>query len=203
MCARLTVKKNPLRNIWRYWDYVQHWTHESKRWHQYLKMAEGDGESSKTKEIQDQKPRSLNNDISTYVRFKNRCDRIATLFWFNFKGELVRYSILKKGEFIDMNTYVTHPWCARETVTNDRLLVDKQPVYYPTEGQFDTYRLVYIDIPVYSLRERCKQIIWKAFPDIDPKTLDIPRVLSRELDAKETVSYTDYKGLHQTWPTCT
>lgn len=147
MCARLTVKKNPLRNIWRYWDYVQHWTHESKRWHQYLKMAEGDGESSKTKEIQDQKPRSLNNDISTYVRFKNRCDRIATLFWFNFKGELVRYSILKKGEFIDMNTYVTHPWCARETVTNDRLVVDKQPVYYPTDGQFDTYRLVYIDIP--------------------------------------------------------
>ncbi|XP_061194389.1 von Hippel-Lindau disease tumor suppressor-like [Saccostrea echinata] len=151
-----------------------------------------------TKEEGSKEPRSLNNDIVTYVRFKNRCDRIATLFWFNFKGNLVRYSILKKGEFIDMNTYVTHPWCARETVTNDRLVIDKQRVFYPAEGEDLTYKLVYIDIPVYSLRERCKQIIWKAYPDTDPKTLDIPRVLTKELDTKKSVSYTDYEGFHQT-----
>ena len=109
-------------------------------------MAEGENESSKQTE-QCRKLRSLNNDISTYVRFKNRCDRIATLFWLNFKGDLVRYSVLKKDEFIDMNTYVTHPWCAREIVTNDRLVIDKQPVYQPTEGENGIYRLAYIDIP--------------------------------------------------------
>ncbi|XP_022339945.2 von Hippel-Lindau disease tumor suppressor-like [Crassostrea virginica] len=160
-------------------------------------MAEGENESSKPTE-QCRKLRSLNNDISTYVRFKNRCDRIATLFWLNFKGDLVRYSVLKKDEFIDMNTYVTHPWCAREIVTNDRLEIDKQPVYQPTEGENGIYRLAYIDIPVYSLRERCKQVIWKSFPDIDPETLDIPRVLTMELGTKKTVSYTDYQGFHQT-----
>ena len=109
-------------------------------------MAEGENESSKPTE-KCRKLRSLNNDISTYVRFKNRCDRIATLFWLNFKGDLVRYSVLKKDEFIDMNTYVTHPWCAREIVTNDRLVIDKQPVYQPTEGENGIYRLAYIDIP--------------------------------------------------------
>ena len=109
-------------------------------------MAEGENESSKSTE-KCRKLRSLNNDISTYVRFKNRCDRIATLFWLNFKGDLVRYSVLKKDEFIDMNTYVTHPWCAREIVTNDRLEIDKQPVYQPTEGENGIYRLAYIDIP--------------------------------------------------------
>lgn len=109
-------------------------------------MAEGENESSKPTE-KCRKLRSLNNDISTYVRFKNRCDRIATLFWLNFKGDLVRYSVLKKDEFIDMNTYVTHPWCAREIVTNDRLEIDKQPVYQPTEGENGIYRLAYIDIP--------------------------------------------------------
>lgn len=93
------------------------------------------------------KPRSLNEDIRTRVRFKNRCDRIATLYWFNFNGNLVRYSILKKGEYIDMVTYVTHPWCAKEVVTNDRLVIDKEPVYYPSEGEEETYRLVLIDIP--------------------------------------------------------
>ncbi|XP_048776261.1 von Hippel-Lindau disease tumor suppressor-like [Ostrea edulis] len=143
-------------------------------------------------------PRSLNNDITTHVRFQNRCDRNATLYWLNFKGNLVRYSILKKGEYIDMITYVTHPWCAKEVVTNDRLVIDKEPVYYPSEGEEETYRLVLIDIPVYSLRERCKQVIWKSFPDIDPKTLDIPRLLTKELDTKKSVSYTNYKGFRHT-----
>ena len=49
------------------------------------------------------------------------------------------------------------------------------------------------------MRERCKQVIWKSFPDIDPETLDIPRVLTMELGTKKTVSYTDYQGFHQTW----
>jgi von Hippel-Lindau disease tumor supressor len=93
------------------------------------------------------KPRSLNEDVRSRVRFKNRCDRIATLYWFNFKGNLVRYSILKKGEHIDMVTYVTHPWCAKEIVTNDRLVIDRAPVYYPTENGDETYKLVFIDIP--------------------------------------------------------
>lgn len=67
----------------------------------------------------------LNNDILMYVCFKNWCDRIVILFWFDFKGELVRYFILKKGEFIDMNMYVIYFWCVREMVMNDCLLVDK------------------------------------------------------------------------------
>jgi von Hippel-Lindau disease tumor supressor len=91
--------------------------------------------------------RSLNNDITTYVRFKNRCDRQATLYWFNFQGNLVRYAILKKGEYIDMITYVTHPWCAKEVVSNDRLVINKESVYYPTEGEEEVYKLVLIDLP--------------------------------------------------------
>ncbi|XP_061194707.1 von Hippel-Lindau-like protein [Saccostrea echinata] len=90
---------------------------------------------------------SLRSEIKSSVHFENRCDRVAIWYWFNYNGDLVKYASLKKGEFIKMNTYVNHPWCARDRETNERLEINKVPVYYPTETQDGTVNPVFIDIP--------------------------------------------------------
>jgi len=94
---------------------------------------------------------SLNSLVKTQVTFFNRCHRRAALYWYDFKGKLVRYAILGKGENMIMDTYVTHPWCSRDAVTGDRLLVGGDHVYFPVEpdedGNDEREIFVYIDLP--------------------------------------------------------
>jgi hypothetical protein len=52
------------------------------------------------------------------------------MYWVNYSGKLVRYGHIEPGHVMPMNTYVTHPWIARDSAAN-YLMVDQVPVFHP------------------------------------------------------------------------
>ncbi|XP_021348101.1 von Hippel-Lindau disease tumor suppressor-like [Mizuhopecten yessoensis] len=156
-------------------------------------MAESNSRSSDSEEYSS-KIRSLNNDVCVNVQFANRSGRTASLLWYNFKGVFVKYAILHNNDFMDMHTYVTHPWGARDATTGNVLNIGGQSVYYPqspVHGDDDNddekkeYPLAYIDLPLYSLKEICLHQVQKLYPK--KKITTIADVLPRTLvtDLKE------------------
>ena len=77
--------------------------------------------------------RSTSNDISTFVKFVNRTDRTVYLFWFGYDGKIVNYGTLGPRRINQMDTYVTHPWIAKDSVTAFTLLMNGQTVFFPRE----------------------------------------------------------------------
>lgn len=77
-------------------------------------------------------PRSLHSRIGTPVRFINRSRSRVKVLWLNYQGEQVLYSTLEplNGRY-DVNTYVTHPWIAREKPTNAVMLLNFRKIYFP------------------------------------------------------------------------
>ena len=77
-------------------------------------------------------PRSLQSSIETPVRFINRSRSRVRVLWLNYQGEQVLYSTLEpsNGRY-DVNTYVTHPWIAREEATNAVMLLNFRKIYFP------------------------------------------------------------------------
>lgn len=134
-------------------------------------MAESSEDSEDTKVI-----RSLNNDVTVKVQFFNRSGRKASLLWYNFKGVFVKYAILNDKDSIDMDTYETHPWGARDATTGDVLNIDGSAVFYPKspvdEVQLHVYPAIYIDLPLYSLKEICLQQVRKLYPKRRIKTIE-------------------------------
>ena len=65
--------------------------------------------------------RSLNNYQPSYVRFYNTTHRHVRIYWLDFKGKPVRYSDLYSyQQWIDVNTFVTHPWIFIDEETGER-----------------------------------------------------------------------------------
>lgn len=115
----------------------------------------------------DQNPRSVNSNHKCYVRFINTTEKTIEITWINFMGQYVRYRILEKANYIDVNTYKTHPWIARDFLTKDVLQIDGKFIYHPKTTKeyiqerypdrsipehYEARVRAYISIPVYSLR---------------------------------------------------
>uniref|UniRef100_A0A1B6E6K1 von Hippel-Lindau disease tumour suppressor beta domain-containing protein n=1 Tax=Clastoptera arizonana TaxID=38151 RepID=A0A1B6E6K1_9HEMI len=106
------------------------------------------------------------------LRFWNLSNKTVSVIWLNFKGLYITYKILKPLEFFDANSFVDHPWIFMDIHTGDRLVGNKQCVYYPepwpeikrklprehmnlTIGRI----LVSIIWPLYSLRDLCLRAV--------------------------------------------
>ncbi|KAK3101700.1 hypothetical protein FSP39_005641 [Pinctada imbricata] len=144
--------------------------------------------------------RSLRHDELSCVKFVNRTGRKASVYWFDYSGKLVRYDVLCPKTTLHMNTFMTHPWCAKDDDTNDTLLIDKKKIYLPTpDTKVDEHgdalygKVIYIDIPVYNLVERCEQIIRQFLPDINISSLEIPTTLKTSLGKDRRVEFRVYK----------
>ncbi|XP_041071517.1 von Hippel-Lindau-like protein [Carcharodon carcharias] len=129
--------------------------------------------------------RSLNSDEATYVKFVNRSPRIARPWWINFDGIPQNYDDIPPGGTLHMRTYRTHPWIFRDADTGDKLLINKDEIYFPTAAQYDedgpVYMLVCIIIPVYSLKDCCLQSIRKQVKSEDYAKLELPKSLHADL----------------------
>ena len=88
----------------------------------------GEREEQKSFEL-----RSLRHDVSTYVTFANSTDRTVYLFWFGYDGKVVNYGKIKPRHKLRMNTFVTHPWKAKDSVTSFTLLMNGKTIFYPRE----------------------------------------------------------------------
>lgn len=146
--------------------------------------------------IKDSDLKSKHSWCKSFIRFINNTDRVVDVIWINFEGQHVKYKTLPPSAFIDCNTYVTHPWMFFDSETHDKLVVKSEEVFRP-EPWYLQYQqgedlprkpgrtLVYITIPVYTLRERSLQVVRNNLsqPE-DAFKLELPSTLQRELASK-------------------
>lgn len=76
-------------------------------------------------------PRSLHDREKCYVRFINNTNKIVEILWIDYSGRYVRYRVIKKGDYIDINTFKTHPFVAKDFITKDMLHIGGQYFYHP------------------------------------------------------------------------
>lgn len=145
------------------------------------------------------RPRSITSQQQAYVRFFNNSGRPVELIWINYLGEYTKYRILNKDQYVDINTFKTHPWLALDHLTKERLHIDKSFVYHPRTSREileerrpgvqipENYELrvkSYITIPLYSLRYRALLELRNCVQEpSDVDSLELPESLANELKA--------------------
>lgn len=143
--------------------------------------------------------RSITSRQQAYVRFFNKSGRQVELIWINYLGEYNKYRILNEFDYVDINTFKTHPWFALDHLTKERLHIDKSFVYHPRTSREileerrpgiqipENYELrvkSYITIPLYSLRYRSLLEIRNCMQEpSDVDSLELPESLANELKA--------------------
>lgn len=141
---------------------------------------------------EDNSLKSRQSRITSPIQFVNRTGRSVTLIWINFRGE-EDHSItrtLANNSNVNVNTFVTHPWIAKDEVTKERMLLNFNDVFYPMEptirriGDAESRsnrrvlavrKQVVITAPVLSLEDYCKKEIMKHVPDQSIKKLPLPQ----------------------------
>lgn len=130
--------------------------------------------------------KSKKSVICSLIRFYNRTERGVDIIWLNYEGARVKYKTLQSYEFVDVNTYVGHPWIFLDVESGERLVVDLKSVYEPTTGwvpgQWPPIRkVVNITIPIYSLKDSCIRFFRKHLPKDKLDILDLPGSLLQEM----------------------
>ncbi|KAK3103211.1 hypothetical protein FSP39_017458 [Pinctada imbricata] len=63
------------------------------------------------------------------VRFQNRTERAIDIVWLNYEGARVKYKTLQANEFVDVNTFIGHPWIFLDVETGERMVTELRDVY--------------------------------------------------------------------------
>ncbi|XP_045176795.2 uncharacterized protein LOC123537222 [Mercenaria mercenaria] len=144
--------------------------------------------------------KSLNNDTPTFVQFVNSSDRMVYLFWLDYTGKLVRYGCIPPHRVMEMNTYVTHPWVARDTATWYPLLLNGEQIFFPQiergEQLFHDQNRERVDIhiPVFPLFRRCLEVVYLYFQKETIAWTNIPKNIKEVLLKMSTpTEFNDYK----------
>ncbi|KAJ8977971.1 hypothetical protein NQ317_008164 [Molorchus minor] len=133
-----------------------------------------------------------------YVRFFNKTNKTVEIIWLNFHGEKVRYKIIEKDDYVDVNTYKNHPWIALDVETKDRFQIDSKYVFMPKTTreylqdrfpgreipeEFERGRVgVYVTVPVYSLKYRAMLEVRNHLQEPEfVDQLELPKSLAEEL----------------------
>nr|QCH39001.1 VHL [Glyptosternon maculatum] len=130
--------------------------------------------------------RSLISRHPAQVLFCNRSPRTVQLLWINFQGQPVSYGQLQPQTGRKMNTYIGHPWMFRDAQTDDPMLVNNKDMYLPSAPE-NVHSVVNITLPVFSLRERCLQVVRKLVCMEDFSRLEIARTLQEDLAQKPSI----------------
>ncbi|CAC5367333.1 VHL [Mytilus coruscus] len=139
--------------------------------------------------------KSKSSMVCSFLRFVNKTSYNVDIVWINYEGHRARYRTLRPNEFVDVNTYVGHPWIFIDSDTGNRMVVQMKEVFEPTEGwkpedNVQPQRKVYnITIPLYPLKERCLQYLSQIVKQENIEELDLPRNILTDLEDKfETFS---------------
>ncbi|XP_068264582.1 von Hippel-Lindau disease tumor suppressor [Nyctibius grandis] len=122
--------------------------------------------------------RSVDTRELSEVVFNNRSPRSVLPIWVDFEGKPRRYPVLKPRTGRIMHSYKGHLWLFRDAGTNDGLLVNRQELFVaaPNVNTAD------ITLPVFTLKERCLQVVRSLVKPMDYRKLDIVRSLYEELE---------------------
>ncbi|XP_059800413.1 von Hippel-Lindau disease tumor suppressor [Hypanus sabinus] len=145
--------------------------------------------------------RSHHSRQSSFVTFCNCTGRSVQPVWINYRGLPETYAVMAAQSGRKMNTFTGHPWMFRDAISDDRLLVNGHEVFFTPPGQVNEigqpqYIIVKITIPVYTLKERCLQVVRSLVKREDYRHLEIVRSLHDELEDNPQV-LKDLKRLQQ------
>lgn len=126
--------------------------------------------------------KSINSRTACNIRFENRTSRRSDLLWFDYDGCAVKYCTILPGRAVNMVTFVGHPWVCRDTDSGVQHLLNHTSVFKATDGNQDGRKItVMITIPVYTLHERCLEVLSCIVPREGVEKLDIPVTLKEDL----------------------
>lgn len=93
--------------------------------------------------------RSGRSTMKSFVRFVNQTNRFVDIVWLNYEGARVKYKTLQPGHFVDVNTFVGHPWIFRDSDTGDHMVVHLREVFETTHSYEvpQTRKIINITIP--------------------------------------------------------
>jgi len=130
-----------------------------------------------------------------FIRFKNNTHYVVEIIWINVDNKEKTYNFLAPKEFLDVNTYSTHPWIFRECISKSNMVVDAKEVFI-AKSWIEEHRrlefnhpiniplrtLVSIEMPLLDLRQLCLLKLATILKSKDDVTsLEIPVVLQKEL----------------------
>ncbi|XP_062977502.1 von Hippel-Lindau disease tumor suppressor [Elgaria multicarinata webbii] len=116
------------------------------------------------------------------VIFCNRTGRLVSPVWVDFDGKPHPYPSLKPGTGRRMHSYLEHLWLFRDAGTDDSLLVNKAELFVATRNMNGQPILANITLPVFTLKERCLQVVRTLVKPVDYRKLDIVRSLYEDLE---------------------
>ncbi|NXK34874.1 VHL disease, partial [Piprites chloris] len=122
--------------------------------------------------------RSANTRELSEVVFNNHSPRCVLPVWLDFQGRPRCYPVLPPRTGRVIHSYRGHLWLFRDAGTNDGLLVNQQELFVaaPNVTKAD------ITLPVFTLKERCLQVVRSLVSREDYRKLDIVRSLYEELE---------------------
>ncbi|XP_051563091.1 von Hippel-Lindau disease tumor suppressor-like isoform X1 [Myxocyprinus asiaticus] len=130
------------------------------------------------------------------VVFCNRSPRVVKPIWINFRGEPQPYGDMQPFTGRRMTTYFAHPWIFRDAETDDPMLVNKKVMYYLPSLENRQDHIANITLPVFTLRDRCLQVVRRLVRKEDICRLEIARCLQEDLAQKPSL-HTDLRRLNQ------
>ena len=75
------------------------------------------------------------SQVHSFVRFVNKSVRVVELRWVDYEGEHTPFKVIHPTLFVDVNTFVGHPWTVCDAVTVDRMVFDGKQVFEPVPFQ--------------------------------------------------------------------
>lgn len=140
--------------------------------------------------------KSVPSSSQARVRFVNRSNREAEIVWIDFEGHLLCYRKLLPEHFLDINTFIHHPWIAIDLKTKDNLHLNRKEVFV-VEGfsrevmignemkrvtQADIRIPVYITLPLDSLKICAAKVVRDLIGNVkNIEHLELPAVLINDL----------------------
>ncbi|XP_048212227.1 von Hippel-Lindau disease tumor suppressor isoform X1 [Perognathus longimembris pacificus] len=140
--------------------------------------------------------RSVNSREPSQVIFCNRSPRVVLPVWLNFDGEPQLYPTLPPGTGRRIHSYRGHLWLFRDAGTCDGLLVNQTELFEPSLNVDGQPIFANITLPVYTLKERCLQVVRSLVKPENYRRLDIARSLCEDLEDRPNVEK-DLKRLTQ------
>ncbi|NWU85692.1 VHL disease, partial [Onychorhynchus coronatus] len=122
--------------------------------------------------------RSLKTRELSEVVFNNHSPRWVLPIWLDFEGRPRCFPVLEPRTGRVMRSFRGHLWLFRDAGTKDGLLVNQQELFVaaPNVTKAD------ITLPVFTLKERCLQVVRSLVSPVDYRKLDIVQSLYEELE---------------------